>query len=66
MSDAPGHLLFVPGSQGYEILEQEAGAPAVGSDVELNGRRYVVTKIGPSPYPADERPCAYLQTRAGS
>jgi hypothetical protein len=63
MDGASGHLLFVPGSQGYEILVRSTPPPSVGSDVELDGSHYVVSKLGPSPYPGDERRCAYLQAR---
>jgi hypothetical protein len=61
MAEAPGYLLFVPSSHGYEIVEREDEAPPAGEEIELDGQRFVVTKLGPSPYPGDERRCAYLQ-----
>ena len=36
----------------------------VGADVQLHGPdepRFAVVKIGPSPLPADRRPCVYLE-----
>ena len=56
------HLLFVWRPTGYRIEEREGEPPAVGTDVEVgDGATQRVGKIGPSPLPADSRPCAYLQ-----
>ena len=55
------HLVFVPRPAGYELRELEGEPPARGAEVELEGRRFVVVKIGPAPLPAEKRPCAYLQ-----
>jgi hypothetical protein len=57
------HLLFVSKPSGYELVEREGEAPALGSKVELgdDGARFVVAKVGPSPLPQDDRPCAFLQ-----
>ena len=57
---ADGHLLFVWKPSGYELVEQDGDAPAVGSEVELDGNSLSVTKIAPSPLPGDKRACAYL------
>jgi hypothetical protein len=57
---ADGHLLFVWKTSGYELVEQDGEPPAVGSDVELEGKSLRVTKIAPSPLPGDKRACAYL------
>lgn len=62
MPDARGHLLFVPSAHGYELVERESEPPAVGDELELDGRRYAVAKLGPSPFPDDDRRCAHLQT----
>jgi hypothetical protein len=61
--DAEGkHLLFVSKPSGYELLERDGDPPTPGSEVELDeGTRFTVLKLGPSPLPDDERPCAYLQ-----
>ena len=56
------HLLFVWKPSGYQLVERDGATPSVGDEVELDGdERQRVTKIGPSPYPGDSRPCAYLQ-----
>jgi hypothetical protein len=56
-------LLFVPSPQGYRIEEREGEAPQLGDAVELGGGRFVVNRVGPSPYPGDDRRCAFLLTR---
>jgi hypothetical protein len=57
------HLLFVSKPSGYELVERDGEPPALGSKVELgdDSVRFVVAKLGPSPLPQDDRPCAYLQ-----
>ena len=55
-----GHLLFVWKTSGYELREQEGEVPALGSEVETDGKTLIVTKVGPSPLPHDKRSCAYL------
>ncbi len=57
---ADGYLLFVWNTGGYELREQDGDVPAVGSEVETDGQTLVVTKVGPSPLPRDQRLCAYL------
>ncbi len=57
---ADGYLLFVWNTAGYELREQDGDVPAVGSEVETDGQTLVVTKVGPSPLPRDQRLCAYL------
>ncbi|MGH2922237.1 MAG: hypothetical protein ACRDKU_09245 [Gaiellaceae bacterium] len=59
---ADQHLLFISKPTGYELMAREGDPPAVGSVVELDGQgRFFVSRISPSPLPADKRPCAYLQ-----
>ena len=60
-----GHLLFVPTSRGYTLLECPGEAPPVrreldGAELGLQGR-FRVLKIVASPLPSDERECAYLE-----
>ncbi len=58
------HLLFVWRPTGYVLEERDGEPPEVGTEVELDGdERQRVSKIGPSPLPSDDRPCAYLQAR---
>lgn len=56
-----GHLLFVWKASGYELKEAQGDPPAVGSEVEEGEVKFHVTRLGPSPLPGDDRPCAYLQ-----
>jgi hypothetical protein len=55
-----GFLVFVWKPSGYELRESDGDAPAVGSEVELDGQRLRVTKVAPSPLPGDKRQCIYL------
>ena len=56
------HLLFVWKTSGYELHEREGEPPAVGSEVEVEDRRFTVTKVGVSPLPGDRRTCVFLGT----
>jgi hypothetical protein len=56
----PGHLLFVSKPSGYELKEGQGEPPAPGSEVEEGDARFFVAKVGASPLPGDDRPCAYL------
>jgi hypothetical protein len=58
---AETHLVFVWAPTGYELREQDGAPPEVGATLEIDGRRELVSKIGPSPHPGDTRPCVYLQ-----
>jgi hypothetical protein len=58
---ADGHLLFICKPSGYELRVEQGEPPAVGSEVEADNERLLVTKLAPSPLPNDARPCAYLQ-----
>jgi hypothetical protein len=57
---AQQHLLFVWKPSGYELVEQDGELPAIGAQVEVEGKQLRVTKLGPSPLPCDRRMCAYL------
>jgi len=58
---AEGYLLFVSSPTGYTLSERDGEPPGVGEVVEEGEDRLRVSKIAPSPLPADQRPCAYLQ-----
>lgn len=58
---AEDYLVFVWTPNGYELREKQGEPPAVGEEVEEDGTRLRVSKIGPSPLPGDSRPCAFLQ-----
>ena len=53
------YLLFVWAPTGYELREQEGDPPAAGDQVEVDERQLRITKVGVSPLPGDDRPCAY-------
>ncbi|MGH3081190.1 MAG: hypothetical protein ACRDNH_08660 [Gaiellaceae bacterium] len=55
------YLLFVWKPTGYELHERDGELPALGSVLEEEDGRMVVTRVGPSPLPGDDRRCAYLQ-----
>jgi hypothetical protein len=55
------YLLFVWRPTGYELREREGELPSVGTVLDEEEGRMLVTRIGPSPLPGDDRRCAYLQ-----
>jgi hypothetical protein len=55
------YLLFVWRPTGYELRERQGELPAVGAILDEEEGRMLVTRIGPSPLPGDDRRCAYLQ-----
>jgi hypothetical protein len=62
MASEGKYLVFVSKPSGYELLERDGEPPEPGSEVEeVEGLRYTVIKLAPSPLPQDDRTCAYLQ-----
>ena len=59
------HLRFVLRAGGYTVTQCEGEPPEIGQLVELDGERFIVAKTGPSPFPYDRRPCAYLLVDVG-
>jgi hypothetical protein len=55
------YLLFVSKPTGYELRERDGELPQVGTFVDEEEGRMIVTRVGPSPLPGDDRRCAYLQ-----
>jgi hypothetical protein len=55
------YLLFVSKPTGYELRERDGELPAVGTVLDEEEGRMLVTRTGPSPLPGDDRRCAYLQ-----
>ena len=53
------YVVFIWAPTGYELREQEGELPNVGESVEIDGRRVWITKVGVSPLPGDQRPCAF-------
>ena len=54
-----GYLLFVSSPVGYSLREVDGEPPQVGDELDEDGRTIVISKVGRSPLPDDERPCAY-------
>lgn len=61
-----GHVLYAPFSEGYRLVASDEPCPRSGDVQELDGRAFVVTRVGRSPFPADRRPCAFLQPRTAA
>ena len=53
------YLLFVWTPTGYELREQDGELPKIGDEVEVDEKTLRVTKLGVSPLPGDQRPCAF-------
>jgi hypothetical protein len=58
------HLLFVPTSARYLLVERQGPPPGAGEEVALSEGRFVVGKLGPAPIPGESRACAFLLARA--
>jgi hypothetical protein len=58
--ETEGFVLFAGGPSGYRLLERDGSPPSPGSELELEGTRYVVLRLGPSPLPRDRRRCAFI------
>jgi hypothetical protein len=61
---AAAHLLFVPSPARYALVERDGPPPSEGSELELDERLFVVSKVGPAPFPDEPRACAFLLPRA--
>jgi hypothetical protein len=55
------YLLFIWKPTGYELRERDGEVPSLGAVVDEEDGRMLVTRVGPSPLPGDDRRCAYLQ-----
>jgi nitrate reductase assembly molybdenum cofactor insertion protein NarJ len=62
------YLAFVPNGNGYTLQELGECAPVVGESLAIPDSldELVVTRIGRSPLPLDNRRCVYLERRSGS
>jgi hypothetical protein len=61
---ATAHLLFEPSPARYALVERDGPPPSEGSEVELEERLFVVSKVGAAPFPNEPRACAFLLPRA--
>jgi chromosome segregation ATPase len=60
---ARGHVLFAPFPEGYRLVVSDKPCPRPGEVVDAEGHSFVVARVGRSPFPADDRSCAFLQLR---
>ena len=61
-----GHVRFVAYPDGYRLLSSPERCARSGDVVEVEGRQFLVTRVGRSPLPGDRRPCAFLTTDASA
>ena len=58
------HLIFVQLGAGYELVESDGPPPQLHALLQLpefSEGEFVVTRLGHSPLPADERSCIFVQ-----
>jgi hypothetical protein len=60
-SRPPGHVLFLPTPDGYEVIEADDDPPPVGQLLLLEHGCFRVQRIGRSPFPQDRRVCLFLE-----
>lgn len=58
-SPTPRSLLLAWSPSGYHLHELDGDPPDVGTELERDGHRLLVIKVGTSPLPGDRRRCAY-------
>lgn len=64
VSEETTHLCFAPHAGTYTLVERSGPLPKPGDEIsspDYGGHRFVVSHLGRSPLPLDERMCAYLQ-----
>ena len=54
------HLLFVPSSSGYALIDFDGPDPPSGTLLDVDGVSYIVRRVGASPFPGDRLRCVYL------
>ncbi len=64
MAEGNGYLLFVWSPAGYTLRELDGDPPQIGDELEENGQTLVVSKIGASPLPGDDRACVFSVGKA--
>jgi hypothetical protein len=60
VASVAGHLRFGAFPDGYRLTASDERCSRPGDLIEIEGRRFLVTRVGRSPLPDDERPCAFL------
>jgi chromosome segregation ATPase len=59
-TEARGHVRFLGLPEGYRLDISEEPCARIGELMQIDGRSFRVERIGHSPLPADDRPCAFL------
>ena len=59
-SQPNGHIRLAAFPEGYRLFVSDERCVIAGDVLEVEDRRFVVTRVGHSPLPADARPCAFL------
>lgn len=62
MSD--DYLLFLWSPAGYTLREMSGELPDVGHEFEDGEHTLVVTKVGASPLPVDDRRCVFAASKS--
>ena len=52
--------MLAPGETGYRLVERPGPAPEAGEAIELDDRRYLVTRVGVAPLPGELVACSYV------
>jgi len=61
---AGDYLLFLWSSAGYTLREMSGELPDVGHEFDEGEHTLVVTKLGASPLPGDDRRCAFAASKS--
>jgi hypothetical protein len=59
MADGGSYLLFLWSPAGYTLREMDGELPVPGDEFLEGDKTLVINKIGVSPLPGDNRPCAF-------
>jgi hypothetical protein len=55
------HLLFVPSASGYALIDFAGPDPPSGTVLDIEGVRYVVRRVGASPFPGGRLRCVFVE-----
>jgi hypothetical protein len=58
--DSRGHIRFLSLPEGYRLAVSDEPCARPGERIEVDGVAFVVSRIGRSPLPGDDRPCVFL------
>jgi hypothetical protein len=60
-----GHLRLISTSAGYRLSISDDACSEPGSHLDIEGERFVVARVGRSPFPGDDRRCAFVMAESG-